>query len=115
MKYTVHLNDLLLSEAGSVPRQLESFSLLSLGIIASLTNGSISPAGAIEYFFHAQNCRFVRKLKNKLADEIMGRGVQLPDLFDVLPTDRARKEFERELDTMRALCLRLLGKRQLVA
>jgi hypothetical protein len=45
----------------------------------------------------------------------MSRGVQLPDLFDVLPTEEAHRELQRELVTMRSLCLKLLEDQQLVA
>ena len=40
----------------------------------------------------------------------MSRGVQLPDLFDCLPPEEAQRELYRELETMRALSLKLLGK-----
>jgi hypothetical protein len=92
------------------------FALLSLGIIDSLTNGLLSATDAVRLFFHAENCLFVRReLRDKLADQIMSHGVQLPDLFDVLPADETHREFQRELAAMRALCLKLLEKKQLVA
>lgn len=115
MKYAIELSSLLSSETGTISRQLESFALLSLGVIESLLNGSFKPEKSIRFFFHAQNCSFIRKLKSKHADEIMGRGVQLADLFDALPPAEAQREFERELGVMRGLCVRLLKKRQLVA
>lgn len=115
MKYPIELSSLLSSETGEIPRQLESFALLTLGVIESLTNGSFKPQDSIPFFFHGRNCRYIRKLKNKTADEVMGRGVQLADLFDALPPAEARREFERELTAMRGLCIRLLKKRQLVA
>ena len=40
----------------------------------------------------------------------MSHGVQLPDLFDCLPTEEAQREFYHELETMRSLCLKLLEK-----
>ncbi|MGH7227051.1 MAG: hypothetical protein ACRELF_27865, partial [Gemmataceae bacterium] len=59
---------------------------------------------------------FVRKrLRDKIADEIMSRGVQLADLFDSLPTDEAQREFQRELAIMRGMCLKLLEQKPLVA
>src|SRR5947209_8596435 len=115
MKYPIDLNSLLSSETGEIPRQLESFALLSLGVVESLMNGSFNPEDSTPFFFSSANCRYVRGLKNKPADEFMGRGVQLADLFDVMPPEEARREFERELEVMRALCVRLLKKRQLVA
>jgi len=36
-------------------------------------------------------------------------------LFDILAAEEARREFQRELATMRVLCLKLLEKKQLVA
>jgi hypothetical protein len=115
MKYPIELNRLLSSESGDVPRQLESFAIFSLGVIESLMNGSIKPDESVPFFFHAANCSYIRRLKNKLADAVMGRGVQLADLFDVMPPDEAQREFQRELEAMRGLCVRLLKKRKLVA
>lgn len=67
-------------------------------------------------FFHAENCLFVRRhLRAKLADKIMSHGVQLPDLFDILPAEKAHRKFQRELAKMRELCLRLLESKRLVA
>jgi hypothetical protein len=45
----------------------------------------------------------------------MSHGVQLPDLFDLLPADEAHRQFQHELATMRTLCLKLLEDKQLVA
>jgi hypothetical protein len=70
----------------------------------------------LRIFFNAENCLFVRQhLREKIADEIMSRGVQLPDLFDALPIEEAHREFQRELATMRSLCLKLLGEKRLAA
>jgi len=41
---------------------------------------------------------------------IYSHGVQLPDLFDSLSTEEARREFYHELETIRSLCLKLLEK-----
>ena len=88
----------------------------TLGIVESLANGLISAADALRVFFHADNCLFVRNhLRDKLADKIMSHGVQLPDLFTVLPAEEAHREFQRELATIRALCLKLLEAKRLVA
>ena len=54
-------------------------------------------------------------LRERLADEVMSHGVQLPDLFEALPAQAAQREFQRELATMRALCLTLLAEQQLAA
>jgi hypothetical protein len=76
----------------------------------------MAPSRAVELFFHADNCLFVkRRLRHKSAAEIMSRGVQLPDLFDALPADKAQQEFQREMLAMRLLCLKLLGGKQRTA
>ena len=110
------LKDLLSEPRGTSTRPSAVFALLGLGIIESLANGLLSAADAVRVFFHADNCLFVRNhLRDKLADKIMGHGVQLPDLFTVLTTEEAHREFQRELATMRALCLKLLEDKRLVA
>jgi hypothetical protein len=40
----------------------------------------------------------------------MSHGVQLPDLFESLPAEEARREFYRELEIIRTLSLKLLGE-----
>ena len=40
----------------------------------------------------------------------MSHGVQLPDLYDSLPTEEAQREFLHELEIIRSLCLKLLEK-----
>jgi hypothetical protein len=58
---------------------------------------------------------YVRKhLKQQIADRIMSHGVQLPDLFDCL-AENAQREYLHELALMRALCLKLIEDRRLVA
>ncbi|ETW92500.1 MAG: hypothetical protein ETSY1_43340 [Candidatus Entotheonella factor] len=105
----------ILSTFSDVPDQrLAVFALLALGILESLANGLLSANEALRVFFHTENCFFVRKeLRHKVADAIMGHGVQLPDLFAVLPTEEAHQEFQRELATMRTLCLKLIEEHQL--
>jgi hypothetical protein len=107
----------LLGQSGrDTGRGLMLFALVTLGVIESLANGSIGAADAVHFFFNAENCLFVRKrLKDKSSDTIMGRGVQLPDLFDVLPLEEARREFFHELAAMRNLCLQLIDQGRLVA
>jgi hypothetical protein len=84
---------------------LALFAIAALGIIDSLAAGSMTPTEAIRAFFHAKNCQFARrKLRDKRADEIMGRGVQLADLFDAMPVEEAHREFQHELTAMKALC-----------
>lgn len=50
--------------------------------------------------------------QKKEANAIMSRGVQLPDLFECLPVEEARREFYYELETIRALCLKLLVEKR---
>jgi len=116
MKNDMDLETLLTASEKTPGRQLALFALLNLGVIESLTNGLLSARAALKVFFNATNCLFVRKhFRDKIADKIMSHGVQLPDLFDVLPSEEAHREFQRELSTMRALCLRLLEKKRSVA
>ena len=100
----------VLSEAGSDPKdQLELFSLLNLGLIQSLASGVLSPTDAIQRFYHADNCLYVRKhLRSREANAIMSHGVQLPDLFESLEVEEAQREFLHELEKIRGLCLKLL-------
>jgi hypothetical protein len=56
-----------------------------------------------------------KHLRKREANAIMSRGTQLPDLFECLPAEEAHREFYRELETIRALCLKLLGEKRLGA
>jgi hypothetical protein len=106
----------LLSQGSNRHQQIASFALLCLGIIESLTNGLMSVTDALRLFFHAENCLFVRKqLKEKIVDEIMSHGAQLPDLFEALPAEEAQREFQREVTTIHSLCLKLLEDKQIAA
>jgi len=90
------------------------FAVATLGIVDSLAAGSLTPTEAIRAFFHAKNCRFVRsKLRDKRADEVMSRGVQLADLFDAMPLEEAHREFQHELQAMKSLCHELLEAERL--
>ncbi len=106
-----------LAPSNDIPaQQLAVLALLTLGLLESLANGLLSAADAVQMFFHAENCQYVRKhLRNKTADAVMSHGVQLPDLGEALPTVEAHREFQHELATMRALCLKLLEAQRLVA
>lgn len=95
---------------------LRLFALINLGLIESLANGSIGSTEAVDRFYFADNCLFVRKtLKDKTADRIMSHGVQLPDLFDCLSAEEAQRQFLHELATMRGLCLQLMDGQKRVA
>ena len=105
----VHLSEI----PGQPPQRLVHFVLVNLGLVQSLASGLLSPGEAVERFYHADNCLYVRKhLRRREANAIMSRGVQLPDLFECLPAEEARREFYRELETIRALCLKLLGEKR---
>ena len=98
----------------SLTQQLELFALVNLGLVQSLASGILSPTDAIQRFYHADNCLYVQKrFRNKVANEIMSRGVQLPDLFESLPAVEAQREFNHELEMIRSLCLKLLAKKRL--
>ncbi len=116
MNERIDLRAVLEASGRTRPEQVALFALLNLGIVESLSNGLIGAAECVRLFFHADNCMYVRKaLRLKAADEIMSHGVQLPDLFDALPTDRSQREFNRELAKLRSLCLELLGRRRSAA
>jgi hypothetical protein len=112
----MELQDLLSESQPGATQPLTLFALLNLGMIESLANGAMTATEAVRLFFHADNCLFVRKrLRDKRADKIMSHGVQLPDLFTVLPAEEAHREFQRELAAMRSLCLEMLQGRRSVA
>ena len=116
MHYRMALQALLAASHESPGQRLALFALLTLGMLESLAHGLLSATEALRVFFHAENCLFVRKhLRDKTAEAVMSHGVQLQDLFEALPTAEAQREFQRELATMRALCLKLLEQKQLVA
>ncbi len=99
----------LLSQTADPRQKVVWFALLSLGAIESLVSGAIRASDSIRILFHADNCLFVReRLRHEDADEVMSRGVQLPDLFDTLPAEEAHQEYQRELAAMHSLCLKLI-------
>lgn len=116
MNDRIELTQLLSNGSRTQAEQAEILALLSLGVLESLSHGLISASDALRTFFHAENCLFVRRqVRNRTADEIMSRGVQLPDLFDALPPPAAQREFQHELAKMHALCLSLLEKKLVTA
>lgn len=109
MIHGVQLRDLIAAAGGESVDRRAVFAFVSLGVVESLSNGSLSATDAVRSFFNAENCLYVRKaLKQKLAARIMSHGVQLADLFDILPTEDAHREYLHELAAMRSLCLKLL-------
>jgi hypothetical protein len=88
---------------------LALFAVTSLGVVESLVAGSMTPTQAIHAFFHGKNVQFVKsKLGNRRAIEIMGRGIQLADLFDAMPMEESPREYQHELQAMKTLCNELL-------
>jgi hypothetical protein len=106
----------LIPPVGDDPgRQLAFFALINLGVIESLSGGSLGATEAVRLIFNVDNCLFVRKyLKERTANRIMSHGVQLPDLVDCLPEEKAQRELQHELATVRTLCLKLIDKGRLV-
>jgi hypothetical protein len=116
MNDRIELKQLLIDGGRTQAEQVEIFALLNLGVLESLSHGLISAADALHTFFHAENCLFVRQqVRNRIADEIMSRGVQLSDLFDALPPTVAQREFQHELAKMHTLCLSLLDRKRMAA
>ena len=113
MKHQVSSCIILAATQGAIAQQQELFALLNLGLVQSLASGIMSPTEAVEKFYHAENCLYVRKhFRQKAAHTIMSHGVQLPDLFESLPAEEAQREFYRELEVMRSLSLQLLERRR---
>jgi hypothetical protein len=89
------------------------FAMLVFGVVERLESGSLSPEQSIREFFGAKNCLFVsERMKSRLANEVMGIGVQLDDLFRILPPSTAKRAFKQNLESIRSLCHRLLKHRQ---
>jgi hypothetical protein len=103
-----------LSELGGDPvQQLRFFALLNLGIIQSLAGGVMSASEAIQLFYNADNCLYVKKhLRNKQANAIMSHGVQLHDIFEALSNKEASREFFHELEAIRSLCMNILTEKR---
>ncbi|MGH7456517.1 MAG: hypothetical protein ACRENG_34535 [bacterium] len=102
---------IVLSEISrDLTQQLRYFALLNLGIVQSLASGVMSSSEALQFFYNAENCLYVREhFRNNKANAIMSHGVQLPDLFEVLSVAEASREFFHELEKMRSLCTSLLA------
>ena len=116
MKLGVQLRDVIAAAGGEPVDRLAVFAFVSLGVVESLASGSLSATDAIRSFFNADNCLYVRKtLKQTLADRVMSHGVQLADIFDVLPAEDAQREYLHELAAMRSLCIKLLESEHQVA
>jgi hypothetical protein len=116
MESAIRLNAILPVASDNPDGRLTIFAVVNLGIIESLANGSLSAKNVVTLFFNAENCLHVRKhLKDKVADKIMSHGVQLPDLFEILPLEEAQRQFLHELNVMKSLCLQLIDKGRVAA
>ncbi|MBL8191107.1 MAG: hypothetical protein JNK38_24025 [Acidobacteria bacterium] len=116
MNKSISLKNLLSEPGSTLERQLSLFAIISLGVLESLSNGLMTATDSVRYFFNAENCLFVHQTLGKtIAEEVMSHGIQLPDLFDALPTEKAQREFNRELATIRSLCLKLLSEERVAA
>jgi len=95
---------------------LALFAVTTLGVVDSLAAGSLTPSDAIHAFFHGKNIQYVKKkLNDDRSNEIMGRGVQLADLFDSMPVEEAHREFQHELQAIKSLCYGVLEGQRAVA
>jgi hypothetical protein len=113
---TIILSRMLREADRTGSRQLGFFALLNLAIVEGLASGALGASDATRLFFNAENCLYVRKrLGDRTADKIMSHGVQLQDLFDLLPAKEAQQEFQKELGSIRNLSLQLLDQHQLVS
>jgi hypothetical protein len=92
------------------PRKLAVFAGLNLAMLHSIDNKGAALPDITAGFYNVANCLYVRRsLKHNEADELMSRGVQLADLFDVLPRKQAEAELKRERSAMRLICYKLLA------
>jgi hypothetical protein len=106
-----HLKTLLDQSGRTRNQKVAALATLMLGVVEALSRDALDPTGATVALFNAENCIYVhRQLKNSAADEIMSRGVQLTDLFDILPPGKAKAEFAKELEAMRRLSVGLLRR-----
>ena len=93
---------------------LAFFAFLNLGLVQSLHSGALSPSEAIQRFYHADNCLYVRKhFQSREANSVMSRGVQLPDLFESLSAEEAQREFLYELEKDTCIVFAAFGARKI--
>jgi len=113
-KNSLKLQELVAGAPYRSDENLRLFATIALGVVESLEDGVLTADNSVREFFNGENCLFVKnRLKNKTAAEIMGRGVQLPDLFDALPAETAHREFQRQLRKIRQLSLKLLRRKRI--
>jgi hypothetical protein len=91
-------------------QKLAVFAGLNLAMLSSIDSKGAALADVTAGFYHAANCLYIRRaVKDKAANELMSRGIQLADLFEALPRRQAEAELKHELSAMRAICYKLLA------
>lgn len=114
MKHSLDLSKLLTQETAK--DRLAVFAMIALGLVESLKRGTLDAEMAVRVFFHAGNCLYVKKqLRSPAANRLMSHGVQLDDLFSILPKKEAAAEFQKELQQMTSLCHRILESKRVAA
>lgn len=92
------------------PQKLAVFAALNLAMVQSIHSKGSGLGEVTAGFYNSTNGLYVkRSLRNKDAEELMSRGVQLADLFEVLPRRQAEAELKRERNAMRIICYKLLA------
>lgn len=114
MKNSIELSTLLTQETAK--DRLAVFAIIGLGLVESLKRRTLAAGMAVRVFFHASNCLYVKNnLRSAAANRFMSHGVQLEDLFDILPKKEAAAEFQKELEQMHSICLRILDSKRAAA
>ena len=65
MRQSYRLRIVLSDASGDLPQQLELFALVNLGLVQSLASGVLSATEAVQHFYNADNCLFVRTHSSK--------------------------------------------------
>jgi hypothetical protein len=109
----IRLDALWDATPGADSSKLQSFAVVALGVTDAVAGGALSPDESISVFFNFENCHFVQKnVRNKVANEIMGQGLQLGDILSILPAPENQKAFRRAVEDIRTRCLFLIEQRQ---
>src|SRR5579885_920847 len=104
MNVRSRLQDLETERGRTTEEWVREFAITVMEVVGALEKGLWTAESAVRDFFNAENCLFVEnRFKNRTAAEIMGRGAQLPDLFDALDPEVAQRHFAAELTKIRAL------------
>lgn len=106
--WRLHLDQIL--EGLERAQKLTVFAALNLAMVQSIDRRGAALDEVTSGFYNAKNCLYVkRSLRQKDAEDLMSRGVQLADLFAALPRKQAEAELKREKDAMRGICNKLLA------